>query len=143
MKGDVGMKLYVEDSNGALYEHANLRTNTTGQPFDLWLDEAGCYRNIQHNEPRVKVKENGVELDIILHKDGTLEIVNNARDIQKFKHSKEALDFIERYRDVITMHWNHEIETGDVVVTMRKFKNKLATKDEILDIIEKAMNGEI
>lgn len=138
------MKLYVEDCENTLFEHANLRQNTTGQPFDLWLDEAGCDRNVQHNEPRVKVRENGIELDIIIHNNGKLEIVNDERDIRKFKHSKEAVEFIDAYKDVLRMHWNHEIDTGDVAVVMRSFK-RIKEKDAIaiLDLLDKVIKGEI
>ena len=51
------MKLeYVHDTDSTLYEHANLRKNTTGQPFDLWVDEFGVDRKTTHNNPRFKVK---------------------------------------------------------------------------------------
>jgi hypothetical protein len=66
------------------------RPKTTGQPFDIWVDEFGKDRNIKHHEPRFKVTSNGVELDLILHKDNSVEIVNDAQTIRKFKNGKKS-----------------------------------------------------
>lgn len=126
------MKLITE--NETLYEHAIFRRQTTGEPFDLWIDEFGKDRKVSHNEPRFKVSANDVELDIILHSDDTIEIVNNKRDIQKFKYAKEATKLIKDYREALRAHWNHDIDTGDLAMVF-----KLTKKDrtKILDILSK------
>jgi len=131
------VKLNFENT---LYEHANLKQNTTGQPFELWLDEFGKDRKVQHNEPRFKVKANGIELDCILHSDDTIEIVNNTRDIQKFKYAKEAENFIYTYRNLLRMHWNHDADTGDVAIVMKMLKSKKVTTEDILDMLSKVQN---
>ena len=122
------MKLITEMET--LYEHAILRTQTTGQPFDLWVDEFGKDRKTKHNEPRFKVSANGIELDIILHSNDTTEIVNGGRKIQKFKYAKEAQDFILKYKDPLRAHWNHDIDTGELSAVFR------LTKKQRMDILD-------
>ncbi len=134
------MKLNFENT---LYEHANLKQNTTGQPFELWLDEFGKDRKVQHNEPRFKVKANNIELDCILHSDDTIEIINNNKDIQKFKYAKQAKDFIYVYRNLLRMHWNHDVDTGDVAIVMKMLKSKKVTTEDILDMLSKVKNDDL
>jgi len=130
----------IQDNFESLYEHANLRKNTTGQPFDFWVDEIGKDRKVSHNEPRFKVTANNVELDIILHSDDSITINNNDRDIRKFKYSKEAIKFVSNFKKPLRMHWNHEIDTGDLATIMRTvYKNDT----DILDAISKVITGEI
>ena len=127
------------DKDGSLYEQANLKPKTTGQKFDFWVDEAGCDRNVQHNEPRFKPKANGVQLDVILHNDDTIEIVNGAREIRDFKYSKEAVDFVDRFKIPLRMHWNHEIETAELASIIRMvFKKDV----DVLDAISRVVAGD-
>ena len=34
----------------------NLHKSRTGLPYDLWIDDAGSERRVQHNQPRLKVR---------------------------------------------------------------------------------------
>ena len=45
-----------------MYEMANLTRNNSGEPFDICVDSAGRTRSVKHNEPRVKVSNNGVTI---------------------------------------------------------------------------------
>lgn len=127
-------------TDNTLYEHAILRTQTTGQPFDLWVDEFGKDRKTSHNEPRFKVSANGVELDIVLHSDGNTEIVNNKREIRKFKYAKQAEQYIKKYEKPLLAHWNHVIDTGDLSIILRKTKNNT---DELLNLLDKAIKNQL
>lgn len=114
------MKLYKNGELLPIYGMANLRNKTTGESFDLWIDEAGSDRNTSHNEARFKPKANGIQLDIILHNDGTTEIVDtDPGKIAKFKYAKEAIAFIERFQKPLLMHWNGEIETAELAAMIR------------------------
>ena len=128
---------YVNDNY--LYEHANIRSKVTGQPFDIWVDEFGKTRNNKHNEPRYKVTANDVELDIILHGDDSIEIVNDAQDIRKFKHSKEAMDFIEKFKLPFRMQWDQQIDTYELTTIIR-----LTQKQgfDIIDAIDKMLRDD-
>ena len=119
---------------------ANLKFKTTGELFDLWVDEFGSDRHTKHDAPRFKPKANGVQLDIILRNDGTAEIANtNPRDIQKFGYAKEAVAFIERFSTPLLMHWNGEIETGELTAIIRLVVKK---HYEIDDAIVAVINDE-
>ena len=128
---------YVNDNY--LYEHANIRSKVTGQPFDIWVDEFGKERNNKHNEPRYKVTANDVELDIILHGDDSIEIVNDTQDIKKFKHSKEAMDFIEKFKLPFRMQWDQQIDTYELTTIIR-----LTQKQgfDIIDAIDKVLRDD-
>lgn len=128
---------YVNDNY--LYEHANIRSKVTGQPFDIWVDEFGKTRNNKHNEPRYKVTANDVELDIILHGDDSIEIVNDTQDIRKFKHSKEAMDFIEKFKLPFRMQWDQQIDTYELTTIIR-----LTQKQgfDIIDAIDKVLRDD-
>lgn len=135
------MKIYKSTRElSSIYGMANLRFKTTGESFDLWVDEAGSERNTKHSAPRFKPKANGIQLDIVLRSDGTAEIVNSdARDIQKFGYSKEALAFIERFSAPLLMHWNGEIETGELTAIIRLVVKK---HYEINDAITAVLSDE-
>lgn len=112
------MKLDFIDTK-YLYEHARLRNKVTGQPFDIWVDEFGKNRNVQHNDPRYKVTANGIEIDIILHKNDDIEFVNDSSEIRKFSFGKQAVKFIYKFKDVLRMQWNQEIDTYELGTIIR------------------------
>ena len=128
----------IDDEN-SLYESAVFRPKTTGQPFDIWVDEFGKDRNTKHHEPRFKVTSNGVELDLILHRDNSVEIVNDAQTIRKFKNGKKAVDFIKKYEKPLRAHWNHDIDTFELGAIFKMTKSDAMT---ILDAMVKIASGE-
>ncbi|MCM1226144.1 MAG: hypothetical protein NC320_01805 [Clostridium sp.] len=137
-------KRYIEEDviNGvsSIYGMANLKPNKIGQPFELWVDEIGSDRNVGHNNPRFKPKANGIQLDIMLNSNGKAEIVNaDSRKIQKFKYSKEAVEFIEEFQEPLLMHWNGEIDSSDLAMIIRLVVKKKYSMD---DAIEAVLNDE-
>ena len=131
------MKLYVSES--PLYEHAILRTKITGQPFDLWVDEFGKTRNTKHNEPRYKVTANGVELDLILHENDDVEIVNDSKTVRKFKYAKQAVDFIKKFSIPLRKQWDQEIDTYELGTVIRLTQKQAM---DILDAMSKVELGD-
>lgn len=134
------MKLQVLEEDRFFLEHANLRSKDTGQPFDVWLDELGCDRNVKHNEPRFKFTANNIQLDVILHNNGELEIVNNPREVRKFKHSKKVIDFIKKFEEPLRKQWNHELTTYE---TMHLIRTVYKTDMDVLDALSKIASGEL
>ena len=127
------------DDDRYFFEHANLKQKDTGEPFDVWFDEMGKLRNVQHNEPRFKFKSNGIELDIILHSDDTLEVVNPIRDIKKFKHLKKAEEFIRKFEKPLRMHWNQDLTSLELMYIIRSVcKNN----EELLDVLSRVASGD-
>lgn len=134
------MKIYINATEQAIFGMANLRYKTTGQMFDFWVDELGSKRQNKHNEPRFKLEANDVEVDFILHKDDSIEILpNNNRIIQKFKYRKEGEKFIQKFSRPLRMHWVGDIDTGELSAIFR-----LVTKKgyEVDDAVEAVLNDE-
>lgn len=119
-----------------IYGMANLKNKITGEAFELWIDEVGSERHTSHNEARFKPKANGIQIDVILHKDGTTEIVDsNPRKIQKFGYAKEAIRFIEKFQKPLLMHWNGEIETGELTAIIRLVVKKNYSINEAIEAV--------
>ena len=119
-----------------IYGMANLKSKITGEAFELWIDEVDSERHTSHNEARFKPKANGIQIDIILHKDGTTEIADNDPiKIQKFGYAKEATKFIERFQEPLLMHWNGEIETGELTAIIRLVVKKNYSIKDAIDVV--------
>lgn len=53
---------------------------------------------------------------MIITPDFRAEIINaDQQKIQKFKYSKEAIKFIEKYHKPLIMHWDGEIDFYDLL----------------------------
>lgn len=114
----------IKEKRSAIYEMANLKPAKTGQPFELWVDELGKNRKTSHNLPRFKAKANGIELDIIIMPEHKAKIINaDQQKVQKFRYSKEAIKFIEKFQQPLIMHWNGEIDSYDLL-SIIMFANK-------------------
>lgn len=119
-----------------LFEMANFSKDTTGQHFILWVDEAGKTRNNKHSQARFKVEANNVELVIVI--DGNNIHINktNPRKIQKFKYGDEALEFVNKFKIPLLMHWNKEIDTTQLGIIFRLVYKKKYTVDKAIDFIK-------
>lgn len=134
------IKVDLVDDDRYFFEHANIQARDIKQPFDIWVDEIGKDRNVKHKEPRFKVKANNVELDIILHNNGDIETVNDKRDIKKFKYHREAVEFIDKFKEPLRAHWNHDVTTYELIKILRK---TYKTDAEILDVLTDVINNGI
>ncbi len=136
------MKRYIREDiiNGqeSIYGMANLKPREIGESFELWIDELGSDRNVGHNNPRFKPKANGIQLDIMLLRNGKAEIINaDPRKIQKFKYGNEAVRFIEKFSEPLIMHWNGDISSSELTAIIRLVVKK---KYSINDAIEAVLN---
>lgn len=136
------MKRYIREDiineQESIYGMANLKPREIGESFELWIDELGSDRNIGHNNPRFKPKANGIQLDIILLRNGKAEIINaDPRKVQKFKYGKEAVRFIEKFSEPLIRHWNGEISSSELAAIIRLVVKK---KYSINDAIEAVLN---
>lgn len=119
-----------------LYEMSNLTNRITKQPFTFWVDDIGNQRKVNHNNARYKVEANDIELDIKLFKDGTTEIVNeNPRDIRKFKYSKEAVEFIQKFQKPLLMQWNQEIDVFQLADIIKLVQRQNYEIDDAIEIV--------
>ncbi len=133
-------KRYIEEDviNGvtSIYGMANLKPREIGESFELWIDELGSDRNVGHNNPRFKPKANGIQLDIMLMRNGKAEIVNaDPRKIQKFKYGKEAVRFIEKFSEPLIMHWNGDISSSELTTIIRLVNKKNYSIDNAIEAV--------
>ena len=124
---------------GYLYEMANLGPATTGEVFNIWVDEVGSRRGTKHNLPRFKVEKNSVELVIIINNDDVYFDKAPTNKLHKFGPYKDALQFVKTFKEPLLMHWNGEIETiqlGNIIRLVVKKHYKLE------DAINMVLNDE-
>ena len=71
---------------------------------------------------------------------GSVEIVNKDKtEIRKFKYAKQAVYYIKKFQKPLEMHWNHEIDTGELAAILRMVYK---TDCEILDALSKVAAGD-
>ena len=116
-----------------LYEMANFSTKTTGEPFTLWIDEAGKERKTKHSLPGFKASANGVQVDIVIDGDNIKFDNATKRKLDRFKYAKEALDFIEKFKKPLLMHWNRKIDTAQLGMIMLLVTKKHRSIDDAID----------
>lgn len=133
-------KRYIDediiDGVSSIYGMANLRYQTTGEPFELWVDELGSDRNNVHHEARFKPKANGIKLEVILRRNGEIEFVDkNPRKIQKFGYAKEVKNFIKRFQKPLFMHWDGEIDIGELTTIITNVVKDNMSVDKAIESV--------
>ena len=95
------------------FEMANLETQDAGLPFDIWLDSAGCKRNVPHNTPRIKVNVDGNLIPILFSE-------TDITPTKEFRHKNEIIDWINQNREILLKHWNKELTDREVLNLLAK-----------------------
>lgn len=92
------------------YEMANLTRENSGEPFDIWVDSAGKFRNAKHNEPRVKASNNGVTI-IAGFKNGEYSNFQTAKDkIKQFGKNNELRKYLIKIKPLLELHWENKVD---------------------------------
>ena len=61
-----------------LTEMANLSSDRTGLPYDIWLDSSGNGRNTSHNLPRLKIDIEGDKIPVSISKEPKILVKRNS-----------------------------------------------------------------
>lgn len=88
-----------------LFEMANVSTEDTKLPYELWIDSAGSERNVNHNSPRIKVNVDGDMIPVSISDNP--KVLVSGKD--NFKGKSEITKYIKKYLDVFIKHWNKEL----------------------------------
>jgi hypothetical protein len=116
---------------------AALRSNDIRESFELWFDEAGKDRNVEHNLPRVKARANGAEIEVIFEEGQPVHIKSttgrDAQNIKAFKHGRQAVAFVSKFQKPMRMHWNHEITTTELFMIIQLVVKKNMNLDDAMD----------
>ena len=100
-----------------LEEMSNLIKRKTGLPVNIWVDDIGVERNVEHNEPRIKVQNNTADR----RQDDTFELTIsknpyvisgicklNSKNLNKVK------DYVVKYYEPLMDYWNQKIDIEDL-----------------------------
>ena len=100
-----------------LEEMSNLIKRKTGLPVNIWVDDIGVERNVEHNEPRIKVQNNTADR----RQDDTFELTIsknpyvisgicklNSKNLNKVK------DYVIKYYEPLMDYWNQKIDIEDL-----------------------------
>lgn len=109
-------KLIIEEMY-KLEEMSNLIKRKTGLPVNIWVDDIGVERNVEHNEPRIKVQNNTADK----RQDDTFELTIsknpyvisgvcklNSKNLNKVK------DYVIKYYKPLMDYWNQKIDIEDL-----------------------------
>ena len=125
----------IIDTTNTLYEMANLKSTSTGEPFDIWVDEIGKGRGGKHNLPRFKPEKSGVQLDIVIDGNDVRYDKQPTNKLHKFGPYKDALKFVEKFKKPLLMHWNQEIDTIQLGNIVRLVNKKRYTIEDAINAV--------
>ena len=109
----------------AVLRESNLFKFKTGLPYDLWIDDSGAERQVQHNEPRLKVKVNNDLIPVSI-KDTPMILAD--KKIPKFG---KVSSWIKNKRSVLMQYWNKEIDKEKAIKLLYRKQRVLFTKEII------------
>lgn len=100
-----------------LEEMSNLIKRKTGLPVNIWVDDIGVERNVEHNEPRIKVQNNTADrrqedtFELTISKNpyvisGICKL--NSKNLNKVK------DYVIKYYEPLMDYWNQKIDIEDL-----------------------------
>jgi hypothetical protein len=108
------------DDEDALYWFTNLAPRQTGLPFVIWVSP----RMAARHGIRVKVSRGPVtsipEMTTVAIEPRVCLVRGrmNARDVSLLRA------FVELNRDVLVKHWNHEIDSSDVIQSVKPINTR-------------------
>lgn len=122
-------------------EMANVSSDITGLPYDLWVDSLGQDRNTEHNEPRIKVEiEPHKYVPIIVSDNPQLPSSVQKTGLTNFRGLQLVKKYVKNYKDIFLAHYNRKINDSqllyclgslnDYVAAIEKL-NKLTAKKDI------------
>lgn len=100
-----------------LEEMSNLIKRKTGLPVNIWVDDIGVERNVEHNEPRIKVQNNTSDK----RQDDTFELTISKNPyvisgICKLssKNLNKVKNYVIKYYEPLMDYWNQKIDIEDL-----------------------------
>jgi hypothetical protein len=111
----------------AIYEMATYKMDDSGLPYNLWIDEVGKDRTIEHSIPRLKVLlsfSNSVPISIEQNPKILLKgvfLAKAERELNERK-MKDIYAFIRKNKDMLIKHWNKEIDYNTLKAYMMQNK---------------------
>ena len=96
------------------FEMANFQTKDSGLPQNIWFDEVGKDRKLNHNIPRVKIGKAEIPVSISENPEILVSILESKEQEEGLKGVSEIQRFIADNHEVILQHWNKEITTYEL-----------------------------
>lgn len=117
-------KNLVDSEDINILDMAILKPSTSGLPVALWFDPYGSSRSVAHHLPRVKMqpeKNNNyctVDMVPVIVSDSPY-LGSNAKVKLSNKELNQVFDFIRRNKQVITAHFNGELDDAMFFAKLR------------------------
>lgn len=109
-----------------LNEMSILKSNKFGIPFDIWIDDGGCWKNTKHNKPRIKIKDEDCDERTTSWKPVIFEEPYTLIDGQTLKMNKKKYDLFLKF-----------IKDEDNNENISKVLNQKLTFEELVDRLNK------
>ena len=104
-------------------EMANLSPKRTGLSVTIWSDNDGKSRNLQHNDPRVKVGKENYWVSITIEPDPTIKAQSPNIKKSEMKQIMRGIEYVSRNYDLFLKHFNstnEEFDDQDLMDELRK-----------------------
>ena len=108
----------LEESKELLTEMSNLIKRKTGLPVNIWLDDIGSNRKVEHNTPRIKMQNNYNEradentISISIDKNNP-KILARKLAIRKSDYNK-VVQWIKDNFEILDDYWYGRIDIEEV-----------------------------
>ena len=97
-----------------ILSEVNVLKSRTGLQYDLWIDDSGTERQVQHNKPRLKVKVDGDRIPVSIEDEP--EILVNKK-IPKFN---KVSSWIKNHNNDLMRYWNREINDKEFIRSLSR-----------------------
>ena len=98
------------------FESVIIPKRITKQPFKIILSDIQFHKK---PFPTFELYKDDIRVDFEMFKDGTIRILEtDSYILNLFKYSKEAVQFLQKYKEPIMMRYHQEIDTfqlGDII----------------------------
>lgn len=106
------MKILVHDQY-PVFGMANLIPRKTGLSVNIWSEHSGILRNVEHNEPRVKIGTYDESVSVSIEKNPRILTKDPHIKHSVMKGIKEAVQYVGRNYDLFLKHYSDTTDDFD------------------------------
>ena len=111
------MRIIIENETN-LNEMSTIRPRYSGLDYDVWVDNAGNGRNVQHNLPRLKVNVNGDKIPVSISDSPDVLAKNKKKD--NIPNFRGLVKWIKLNKSLLLKFWSRQIEFDDLLNGLKK-----------------------
>lgn len=109
----------LEETKNILLEMSNLVKRKTGLPVNIWVDDIGVYRQVEHNELRIKVQNNTQDkrnedtFSLSIDKYNPVILGDSQCKLNK-KQLKQVQEYVCKNYEPLMKYWNQVIDIEEL-----------------------------